>query len=87
MTKVSHLELDVLRAVVVLHPKGNWQDHCTEWCSRVCQDDAVEWSFARGEYVGNVQPHLLQSTCEEQVEAAPAVDEYSGHLCASHDKI
>jgi hypothetical protein len=28
--EVGHFELDVLHAVVVFGPKGNWQDHPTD---------------------------------------------------------
>jgi hypothetical protein len=33
-----------------------------------------------GKHLGDVQPHLLQCTHKEQVEAAPAVYEYSSEL-------
>jgi hypothetical protein len=49
-------------------------------CSCVTQDDAVERGFAGSEHVGDVQSHFLQSTHAKRVEAAPAVDEYSGEM-------
>jgi hypothetical protein len=68
------------RAIVVFGPKGNWQYHRTEWCSRIILDDTVEGSLGGGEHLGDVQPHLLQCTHGAQVEAAPTIDEYSGQL-------
>jgi hypothetical protein len=71
---------DVLHTVVFLCPKGNWQCYRTNRCGRISWNDAIEWSLAWGEHLGYVLPHPLQSAQEEQVEAAPTIDEYSGDL-------
>lgn len=85
--KIRHFKHGVLGSVGGTCLEGNWQNHLTKGWRRVPWDDPVERGLHRGEHIGDVQAHLRQSTQKENVESAPAVDEYFGELGAHHPRI
>ena len=80
--EVGNLELDVLGAVALFSPDGNWQNHLSEGYSRIAWDDAIERRVGLGEHASNIEAHRLQSLGEQSIESAATVNEYFGELRA-----
>jgi hypothetical protein len=53
----------------------------------IAGDDAVESRLARDEHVHQVRAHLPQRAGEEEVETAPAVNEYSCELDLCYHRV
>jgi hypothetical protein len=62
--EVCYLEVDVLHPKVLIGAEGYGERYGTNSSRGVPCDDAIEWSFAWDQFVGDVQSHLLQNTRE-----------------------
>jgi hypothetical protein len=82
--EASHFEFNELGVVVLPRAEGDWKDYRTKWVHRVTWDDAIEGGFARNQHVREVQTHLPQSACEDEVETTPTADEHLGELDLCH---
>jgi hypothetical protein len=85
--EVSHFEFDELSMIVLPRAEGDWEDHRTKRVCRVTWDDAVKGGFAGNQHVLEIQAHFLQSTNEDEIEPAPAIDEDLGELDLRHYRI
>jgi hypothetical protein len=79
--EVSHFEFDELSAVVL------WKNYRTKWVCRVTWDDGVKGGLAQNQHVLEVQAHLPQSAGEDEVKAAPTIDEHLGEPDLCHHGI
>ena len=80
--EVGYFEFDVLCPKVLFCTKCDWESNRANWCRGIPGDDAVEWCLAWSKQTHVVEAHLCQRACEDQVEPASAVDEYSSELGA-----
>ena len=70
-----HLKVDVLRTVVFLSTKGDWQCHSADSSRSGTGDDAKEILVGRKQ-CSHVIAHVLQGPGEDDVETVSSVDEY-----------
>ena len=75
--EVGYFELDVLRPEVLFCTKCDWEGDRANWCRRISGNDVVEGGLAWSKQTHVVEAHLRQCACENQVEPASAVNEYS----------
>jgi hypothetical protein len=85
--KSSHLKLDELGTIVLPRAKGDWEDHRAKRMRRITWDDPVKGRLAGHQHILEIQAHLLQSTDEDEIEPASAIDEDLGKLDLCHHRI
>jgi hypothetical protein len=75
---VSNFKFNELGAVVLPCAEGDWKNHHAKWVRHITWDNAVERKFAWNQHIREVQTHLSQSACEDEVETTPTVNEHLG---------